>query len=174
MKHEPYCWTLQTASPSTHLPLPFRSPFAPLLLPFRSPSAPLLLPFQSSSAHLPLPFCSPSATPRSHPKKQYHKWAEMVNFHDSFTSLYDRFFVLSWALCIAGEQWIWGFVTKYQPRAKSFIFTRHNLISLNSHCLVTIHFFGHRRMLANSAAKVLRIFEIWCRLQEVGQCNRRD
>ena len=67
----------------------------------------------------------------------------MVNFHDSFTNLYKRFFVLSWTLCMAGEQWISGFVehqnimvTKYQPRAMSFIFTLHNLISLNSHYLI--------------------------------------
>ena len=65
--------------------------------------------------------------------------------HDSFTNLYERFFVLSWTLCMAwhGDQWISGFVwhqniivTKYHPRAMSFIFTMHNLISLNSHCLI--------------------------------------
>ena len=51
---------------------------------------------------------------------------------------------MSWTLCMAGEQWLSGFVwhqnimvTKYQHRAVSFIFTFHNLICLNSHCLIT-------------------------------------
>ena len=68
---------------------------------------------------------------------------KMVNSHDPFTSLYKRVFVLSWKLCMAGEQWSSGFVwhqkimvSKYPPRAVSFIFTLHNLISLNSHCLI--------------------------------------
>ena len=44
-------------------------------------------------------------------------------------------------LCMATEQWVSGFVwhqnimvTKYKLRAMSFIFTLHNLISLNSYC----------------------------------------
>ena len=68
---------------------------------------------------------------------------KIVNLIDAFTNLYKIFFVLSWTLCMAGEQSVWGFVwhlsimvTRYQPRAMSFILTWHNLISLMSHCLL--------------------------------------
>ena len=56
-----------TGSPSSPLPLTFRSPSAPLLspsaslpLPFLFPFAPLPLPLHSPSAPLTLPFCYPS------------------------------------------------------------------------------------------------------------------
>ena len=35
---------------------------------------------------------------------------KMVSFHDSLPNSYKRYFVLSWTLCIAEEQWISGFV----------------------------------------------------------------
>ena len=39
-----------------------------------------------------------------------HNELKIVIFHDSFTNLYKRFFVLSWTLCMSGEQWVSGFV----------------------------------------------------------------
>ena len=50
---------------------------------------------------------------------------------------------MHYALCMAGERWISGFVwhqkimdTQYHPRGMMFILTLHNLITLISHCLV--------------------------------------
>ena len=54
------------------------------------------------------------------------------------------------------EQWILGFigpkqimVSQYQPRAIIFIFTLHNRISLNSHCLI-----GHTLPLINLMSQI--------------------
>ena len=51
--------------------------------------------------------------------------------------------MLSWTLCMAGEQWISGFVrpqktmvSQYQPRAMIFILTWHYLIIVISRCLI--------------------------------------
>ena len=87
-------------------------------------------------------------------EKLHLKWTKMVNFHDSFNNLYKRIFVLSWTLCMAGEHWISRFVgtKKFQHRVMSFIFTLHNLISLNSHCLM------YKNMGLNSAKAVTGYF----------------
>ena len=67
---------------------------------------------------------------------------KIVKFYDSFTNLYKKFFVLSWTLCMAGEQWISGFFsTKISwllniSQRYEFIFTLQFDISLNSHCLL--------------------------------------
>ena len=65
-----------------------------------------------------------------------------TGYQDAFTDLYDNTLVMTWTLCMSGEQWILGFirpkkimVTQYQPRAMTFVLAWYNLISLISHCL---------------------------------------
>ena len=71
--------------------------------------------------------------------------SKIIYFQDAFIDLDNKFLVMTWTWCMPGEQWILGFiwptkimVTQYQPRALIFVLTGYNLISLISHCLLSI------------------------------------
>ena len=59
-------------------------------------------------------------------------------------------------------------VTQYKPRAMSFIFTWHNLISLNSHCLICTKYFGrcslHVKMQTEPGSSLLKTINLLVRI----------